>query len=118
VTVVLFAFYPIWYPYTPAGMQRREMDRAKAVVPELMAKIGNDPRFTEVKAGPYTGSGGGLLIYGYVRTEEDLAAIESIAVPFRLRSNVRIEVRVDPRMFKISEEFRLRQAGTMPTSQP
>jgi hypothetical protein len=88
---ITLAAYAVYYPYSPAAVQARNMRAAEAFIPTARASLANDPRFGHVKLYPYTGDGGALGIRGAVRTG-DLAElkkrIEAAAPPVAVRWHV------------------------------
>ena len=73
IVVVLVAAAGVYYPFSPAGVQRRNMQKAAAHVPHLAPLLAS-PRFRHVTVVPYTGPRlGGLLVRGSVASDQDLA---------------------------------------------
>lgn len=70
----------IYYPYSPGGRQAMNMRVAAGFVPVLSAKIGNDPRFEDVRVGVWTGGGGSLMVGGFVDDESERADLRRIVL--------------------------------------
>src|SRR5262245_16744805 len=72
---VTFAACKLYYPFSPAGLQARNMQVAEAFIPIVRAAISSDRRFDRVLLFTYTGQGGSLGIRGEVRSG-DLAELK------------------------------------------
>jgi len=77
VVLTLLAFY-VYYPYSHAGRQHRNMVLAEQHLPKVRALVTADARFSRVHFDVYTGNGGSLMLSGAVRTEDDLAALKRL----------------------------------------
>jgi hypothetical protein len=93
VVLLLFAVY---YPFSPAAVQRRNMRQADLLVPSVRARIGNDSRFDQIEVQVTTADAGSLSIFGNVRSAQDLASLHAIVATGPLPKNIRWAVTVIP----------------------
>ena len=78
IAAVLLAATAAYYPYSPAGVQARNMRTAAAHAERLRPDLSADSRFRDVTLGAYTGGLGSLIVLGRVDSEQDLAALRQI----------------------------------------
>ena len=71
---VLAIAVAIYYPFSPGGRQRSNMNRADRHIQTLSPRVSADPRFADVTFLSYTGQGGSLHVSGTVATEQDAAS--------------------------------------------
>jgi len=85
--IILYtAFLALIVVWLTKDSQSKRMARAAAHIPKVNALIHPDPRFSEVKAQPYTGPSstgpstgpGSLGLYGSVKSEQDLEALRAL----------------------------------------
>jgi hypothetical protein len=95
IAAVLFAFC-VYYPYTPRGMQARNMAIANQHIPVVYKVLEKDKRFAEVKLFAYTGLDGCLGVTGAVYSRSAMEhlqkAVESTDPPVAVYWNVRVLV--------------------------
>ncbi len=95
ITVIIFVIllFVIVWPFSPAGIQSRNLRTAETLIPTVESLLELDDRFAELKVGRYTGGGGGMQIIGWVKdqdVEDDLKEVISamdipVHVEYRLR---------------------------------
>jgi hypothetical protein len=83
----------IYYPFSPAGRQSRDMRKASAHKETLKSRISTDKRFADIRLG--VGTQVALVIAGTAKSAEDLRDLERIVnesmPPVRIFWAVRIE---------------------------
>lgn len=70
--------FAIYYPFSPAGRQQRNLIAAGEHRLTLDPVIRSDSRFTDVHLGEFTGGGGRLMVYGRVHSTEALSDLQAI----------------------------------------
>jgi hypothetical protein len=75
---VIAVIFAIIYPFSPAGIQGRNMAKARAHIPIVQRAVGADPRFADITFRDFTNHGGCLLVRGTVPTRADLDELEQI----------------------------------------
>ena len=71
-TVLTLIGIYLYYPYSPAVRQRKNMDAAEQHLSKILSLVRSDSRFSHVRTEVYTGNGGGLIVLGAVRSQDDL----------------------------------------------
>ncbi len=100
---VLLIATAIYYPFSPGGAQRWNMKRAERHIETLKPLIANDPRFSEIKLMPFTGSGGSLAVVGRVATSSDQEALRAIVMSSNPPTEVRFVTHVEPTTISASQ---------------
>lgn len=92
VTLGLVFATAIYYPFSPAARQARNMRNAKALLPPIRQTLQSDTRFGKVELDVYTGYEGSVIVYGEVASAQDLAALRQIvaarAIPYHVQWSV------------------------------
>lgn len=95
---ILLLATAIYYPYSPGGRQRRNMNlAAQHIEKKLKPLIANDSRFADVKLSPYTASFGSLLVSGDVASQEDVEALKAIVRSTHPPTEVHFYTRIEPK---------------------
>jgi hypothetical protein len=98
----------IYYPFSPGGVQSRNMAKARAQIPIIKARIVNDPRFAHVEMFDATVNNGILVIDGDVSTQTDLDALKEIvsstSPPVTIGWRVDVATSTTPTTFKSAEK--------------
>ncbi|MGD0770081.1 MAG: hypothetical protein ABSB42_17995 [Tepidisphaeraceae bacterium] len=68
----------IYYPFSPANLQSRNMDKARAHIPVVRRALANDARFANLSFTDFTASGGSLRISGFVPTRKDVNDLKTL----------------------------------------
>jgi hypothetical protein len=76
--IVLLVATAIYYPFSPAGRQARNMRLAQDHIQLLEPYLRNDSRFDEVHLSGFTGSGGSLMVRGRLATQADVDEVRRI----------------------------------------
>lgn len=92
--LLLLAFV-LYYPYSPAGQQERNMKLAKKhIAVHIAPKLKGDTRFAGVEVAVTTARLGSIVAVGVVRSEDDLRALREIVETARPPVSVRWAVEV------------------------
>ena len=79
----------IYYPHSPGGRQRRNIDAAERHIALIRPRIADDPRFAGVDLATMTADGGGLIVIGDVASPADVEALHAIVydslLPFAIK---------------------------------
>ncbi len=94
VTVTLVVGWGIVWSRSGAYQQRTNMETVRQWIPKVEAAMGNDPRFSEVSLGVYTGMDGALDVSGEVRTAGDFAALQRLVGSFRVPVGIQWRVAI------------------------
>lgn len=77
------------------GHQRRNLEIARSELPRADAIVASDPRFQDVRAGVWPGSGGALGFFGRVEAEADLTKLMRAVAKERFRVPIYWQVKVN-----------------------
>jgi hypothetical protein len=78
VIVIILIAFAIYYPFSPAGVQSRNMAKARAHIPVIQRALGSDPRFANISLHDYTANDGCLIVNGNVLAGSDLDQLKKI----------------------------------------
>ncbi len=81
------------YPFTPAGIQSRNLRVAREHAPTIEKALREEKRFSEVRVGGFTGDGGMIGVWGWVATEADLNALKERLLKMKLPLEAKVMVR-------------------------
>jgi hypothetical protein len=77
VATILIAF-ALYYPFSPGGVQSRNMAKARAHIPIVQRAIGSSPTFANIQLTDFTAGEGSLLVKGTVPTRADIDQLKKI----------------------------------------
>jgi hypothetical protein len=97
IAIVLVA-YVAYYPFSPAGIQARNMSKARSHIPIVQRALGSEPRFANVTFDDFTAQEGSLLVGGTVPTRADLDRLKEIVASTSPPTAVIFHVFVDDEM--------------------
>ena len=78
--LVIIATLGLWQLFTGDTLfrQRRNMKKADQHVPIVRQKLDVLPEFRHLRVAHYTDAGGSLIVYGDVRSEDDIKRVKEI----------------------------------------
>ena len=80
--LVIIAALGVWQVFTGDTFfrQLRNLRKADEHVPVVRQKLDVLPEFRHLRVARYTGAGGSLIVYGDVRSEDDVKRVKEIVV--------------------------------------
>src|SRR5438045_6273605 len=77
IAALLVAATAAYYPFSPGGVQARNMRKSTAHAAKIGPALAADARFRDVTLNTTTAKGGSLMVVGRVRSEQNLAVLKS-----------------------------------------
>jgi hypothetical protein len=75
---VLVVATAVYYPFSPRGVQSRNMAKAEPHIPIVQRAIASDPRFANITFKPFTAEEGSLIVHGTVPTNKNLDELKAV----------------------------------------